>query len=735
VTPIAELQWAELQWADDGGPAELTDELPALHLVPTADSPGRALVASYFARGYRPVFWPGNGDAKGPTQKGWPQTVYTLADYREGCRVGLLLGTAVSSGRHLSDVDVDWAPGAAIAIHLLPPTEFVFGRASKPVSHCFYLTPEALVSIRYDDPTDKTCLIELRGTTKSGDVGLQTMVPPSTWSKEGKREPLVFKKLGDPTFSEVLNERVRLAAIGMLLAKHLGVNGFGHDVRLAWAGFLLRAGISTTDLIDMGEGMSVYCTNLEAPDVRVVVESTAQGLLVPGKHIQGGRSFAKLLGPNGKKIVTKINEWLGRDSDFIRDKAGVIVKDSQENIRRAVELYEVELSHNEFSDKPLMNGETLEDAPLADLWLSIDSEFRFRPSYTFFEKKIYSLARENPFHPVREYLDGLKWDGTPRIDRWLETYGGAQVSETEDTQAKTAQAKAARAYLRAISAIVLIAAVRRVRQPGCKYDEMVVFESAQGLNKSTALRVLCPNEDWFSDDLPLNVDSKQIIERTLGKWLIESSDLSGKRKADIEQLKATLSRQVDGPARLAYHHIPSERRRHFIVIGTTNSASYLNDPTGARRFWPVKVKKFDVDGIRRDRDQLWAEAAYREADGESIRLDETLWTAAGAEQEQRREVDAWEEVIAGELDRTQDDGTRPQLQLRGDGKKAVATDVLWEALGIEVARRDRTAALRISEVMQRLGYERTKVTVEKKLVRGYVEKQPSTPARETGGEQ
>ena len=157
-------------------------------------------------------------------------------------------------------------------------------------------------------------------------------------------------------------------------------------------------------------------------------------------------------------------------------------------------------------------------------------------------------------------------------------------------------------YSRAVASITLIAAVRRVVQPGCKFDELLIFESPQGQNKSTALRSLCPHDEWFSDDLPLGVTSKEIIERTGGKWIIEAQELMNMRKAQVEHLKSFLSRQVDGPVRLAYARTPTELPRQFIIIGTTNSTSYLRDATGNRRFWPIKLKLFDVKGIRADRD-------------------------------------------------------------------------------------------------------------------------------------
>ena len=659
------------------------------------------LVAQYFEHHYRVVFWPHVGDSKGPKEKGWPDKPYTLKDYVEGYRVGLLTGTEVSPGKFLTDIDIDWAPGSRIAQKLLPKTDFIFGRASKRISHCFYFTPEPIASFRYED-IDKTCLLEIRGTKVSGEIGLQTMVPPSVWTKETAREPLEFVKAGEPGLepSNTLKQRACLSAIGMILGKHLGHNGFGHEPRLAWAGFLLRAGIGVDDLVTMGNAISEYTNNLEIGDVRTSVESTAHRLQDPKQKIKGGPALAKFLGDKGKAVIARINEWLGRDSDFIRDRDGMIVKDNQENIRRALQLLEVDLAHQEFAERILIQeGQKyrclLDDRHLNDVWLRMDRDYRFRPSFVFYEKVMHNIAYESTYHPVRDYLASLTWDGVPRINRWLQTYGGAGDAP----------------YHQAVSAIVLIAAVRRIFHPGCKYDEMLVLESPQGLNKSSALRALCPNDEWFSDDLPLNVDAKQIIERTLGKWLIEASDLAGKRKAEQEQLKAMLSRQVDGPARMAYAHTPVERARQFIIIGTTNSAAYLADATGARRFWPVAVKRFHVEGIIRDRDQLWAEAAAREAAGESIRLPELLWKAAAAEQDARQEVDAWEPILEHVLAMRAPDGS---------GRVRVPLNDLWDVLQPDVSRRDRSGALRLADIMHRLGYVRGTIRVGDQVVRAYL---------------
>lgn len=670
------------------------------------------IIDFYFSNNFRLVYWPHIGDAKGPSGKaavGWTERAYTRDEYQEGCRVGIMCGHEISAGRFLHDVDIDWEPGSRIAQALLPHTDFIFGRANKKISHCWYTASEPLASFKYED-IDKTCLIELRGTKLDGTLGNQTMAPPSIWSRDSAREPLEFVKFNLPTHIEtpsVFKQKICLSAIAMLLAKHFGKQGFGHEVRLAWAGFLLRAGLSVEECIATGNAIMLYTGNSDKTDIKLAVESTHKRLESKDKKVKGGPALAKMMGENGRAIVKRINEWLGRDSDFIRDVNGHIIKDHQDNISRAVAMLNIELRYNEFSDKLIVNGQSLEDRQLNEMWFRIDEEFKFRPPPDFFEKMIKRLAWNNSFHPVRDYFATLQWDGTARINDWLIRSGGAEASD----------------YVRAISAIVLIAAVRRVKQPGCKYDEMIVLESEQGLQKSSALRALCPNPDWFTDDFQLNVSAQRMIESTLGKWIIEVPELSGMRAGLVETLKANLSRQSDGPARMAYAHLPIERQRQFIMIGTTNSKAYLADPTGARRFWPVDVRKFDIAWITEHRDQLWAEAVHREAGGESNRLPEALWIAASEEQEKRREIDPWEGLIRHALLSNAD------AHAYDDGYSRVVATFLWDSIGVLPDRRTRRDQTRLSEIMQRLGFVRTRLRPLGEAVQvGYASAKPNWSA-------
>ena len=227
------------------------------------------------------------------------------------------------------------------------------------------------------------------------------------------------------------------------------------------------------------------------------------------------------------------------------------------------------------------------------VWLDIDKAFHAQIPNDFFDVIVAVLADDRSFNPVLEYLDGLTWDGVKRIDEWLLAY--AHAEDLGD-------------YTRAVSRLLLLAAVARIYVPGCKFDEMVVLESAQGTGKSSLLRTLCPNPEWFTDDLQLNLDAKQVIENTGGKWFIEASELSGMHASKVEHLKSMISRQVDGPVRMAYARLSVTEPRRFVLVGTTNSHVYLEDPTGNRRFWPIRVGDILLPELARDRDQLWAEA-------------------------------------------------------------------------------------------------------------------------------
>lgn len=371
-------------------------------------------------------------------------------------------------------------------------------------------------------------------------------------------------------------------------------------------------------------------------------------------------------------------------SDWQMGAKGGIVANNQHNIRLALAMMEIELSYNAFARQAMIEGpgglpkRTLTDDIVTEVYLNVEEVFGFRPVKEYFWDVVRNEAWKNPYHPVQQYLDSLQWDGVPRLDMWLTTH-----LEAED-----------KPYTRAVGAISLIAAVRRVRQPGVKFDEMLVLISEQGTGKSSAIAVMAVEDDWFTDSVPLNADDKVVIENMSGKWIIEAAELKGMRRGEVEHLKAFMSRQVDR-ARMAWGRIPLEVPRQNIFMGTTNSDTFLRDQTGNRRFWPVQVGRIDTAKLREARDQIWAEAAMREAAGESIRLPEALWPSAALEQERRQVEDPW--IL---------DFAKPLRDI--DRGKLLCSDA-WIVLNIPVGQRTQEHNVRLGEVMRVLGWERKKL--------------------------
>lgn len=653
----------------------------------------------YVDLGFRLVFYPTK--TKGPQgadAKGWTTRTYDPDEYVDGQNVGVMLGHEISDGKFLADVDLDWPDGIRMVRRLLPITNFGFGRPGKGLSHLFYTTPKPLESVVFKD-VDDSVLVELRGTKKDGSVGLQTMIPPSI-HPSGELVQFPQNQARAIAHTDVLHRCVTLYAIACIILKHVGHRGLLHDVRLALAGFLLQSGLTEDEATAVGQAVAEMSGN-SIDDVATTVHSTAARIRRKEK-VQGSGVLGKAIGDAGQRVCGRIREWLG-GSEFVHDKEG-IAKNDLFNIELAIERMGLKLYFNELRNQSMVYVEDdspfkdrypkdklyqFDDSLATDSWIHIKRTFGFLPNKDFYYDVSNNLARANRYHPIKKYLSGLKWDGVPRLNRWLVECAGAADTE----------------YVQAVSSIVLIAAVRRIKEPGCKFDEMLILESEQGLQKSTALSLLCVDREWFSDDLPLDVEAKELIERTAGKWIIEASELQGMSTAKMESIKALLSRSVDGPVRQAYGRISVEKERQFIFIGTTNGHAYLSDFTGNRRFWPVRIVKFDLDWIRANRDQLWAEASSRESAGESIRLPEHLYEYAGMQQERRRTEDPWEEKLASAF--------RDEFQ-------RLAPSEIWEALGIPTERRDERGQRRINQVMQRLGYRR--MTVKDKdgnIVKGW----------------
>lgn len=215
-------------------------------------------------------------------------------------------------------------------------------------------------------------------------------------------------------------------------------------------------------------------------------------------------------------------------------------------------------------------------------------------------KAMNIVASENRYHPIRDYLEKLKWDGQPRIDNLLPRYLGAHSDE----------------YTKEIMRLLMLAAIHRVYEPGCKFEIMVCLVGGQGAGKSTFFRFLAINDEWFSDDLK-RMDDDNVYRKMQGHWIIEMSEMMATVNAkSIEDIKSFISRQKE-TYKIPYETHPEDRPRQCVFVGTSNNMDFLPlDRTGNRRFAPIlvhleRVEKHILEDEKESREyirQAWAEA-------------------------------------------------------------------------------------------------------------------------------
>ncbi len=348
------------------------------------------------------------------------------------------------------------------------------------------------------------------------------------------------------------------------------------------------------------------------------------------------------------------------------------------------------LSHNEFSIedvwqksfKPwrVKRGACVRDADSVAIKAWLSATFRMEPAKERIDEVLIDIAQMNSFHPVREYLESLEWDGTPRLETWLADYLGASGPAS---------------YLRDAGVKTLVAMVARIYRPGLKFDTVLILEGPQGIGKSSAARILA--EPWFSDSV-INVNDKDAVMNMQGVWVYELGELSAMSRADVNSLKEFITRSTDR-IRPPYGRRAVPYPRQSVFIGTTNSDEYLKDKTGNRRFWPVKIKRLLRKKLERDRDQLLAEAAVMFDLGEELWIESAEGEAAAmVEQAKRVETDAIDEVV-------------------GDFLRSPPTDFdvncfrisdLISALGGGVSglKNDRTNQMRLAHACRNLGWDK-----------------------------
>lgn len=273
------------------------------------------------------------------------------------------------------------------------------------------------------------------------------------------------------------------------------------------------------------------------------------------------------------------------------DRVLQFASELRDNLRFNVITRQVEVTGGRFAD------ETPNDLPIGILnWLG--SHWSLSTSTEKVVEQLLRIARKNSYDPVEEYLEGLEWDGISRIGSkdsasWLHTYCQAEDSS----------------FARKVGAKFLISAVARGLSPGSKVDTVLILEGKQGAKKSTSFAVL--GGKWFSDT-PLVLGDKDSMVMASSKWIVELAELDSLTRVagEYTKHKAFLSAAIDN-LRPPYGRVPEEFKRHCVFGGTVNEDEYLQDPTGNRRYWAVRVGACLVELLAQDRDQLWAEAVVR----------------------------------------------------------------------------------------------------------------------------
>jgi len=351
--------------------------------------------------------------------------------------------------------------------------------------------------------------------------------------------------------------------------------------------------------------------------------------------------------------------------------------------------------------------EPLQNVDISGIRNYIDCVYGISASQKVDDAFALELERQK-YHPIREYLSGLEWDGEKRVDTLLIEYFGADDS----------------IYTREAIRKMLVAAVARIFNPGVKYDLVLTLVGKQGNFKSTFLKKL--GKGWTSDSFN-TVSGKESFEQLQGAWLIEIAELSGLRKAEVETIKHFITKQED-TFRPAYGRVPETYLRQCVFFGTTNNTTFLRDQTGNRRFIPVDVNELQVvKDVRKmqeaEVDQIWAEAMHMYRNGEKLYMSAKANDIAMVEQQLHASDDERKGIILEYLNRLlpenwyeTDMATRkiwldsePELE-EGMRRDTVTIAEIWcECLGRSKKDMDRYKTRELNEVMQFLpGWHKAK---------------------------
>ena len=471
-----------------------------------------------------------------------------------------------------------------------------------------------------------------------------------------------------------------LATLETIVAMHSGTEavvgpswGSGVGVRST----IVRQGPRPVSSCEIGEGLALLAHGEVYVPPAIIAGTQSRWKpgrspdeLEPGVLPMWVGGAAAALRERARRALAENSDW---HAALYRTKAGSI-RNTFANVcsilRNAPEFQT--LRYNEMTVSPELDGGTITDAQLGAAREGIENRYGFSPSADAMASGFTTVASERAYHPVREYLEALRWDGRARLDRVAVDILGA-----EDTTFHTACVRK-----------WFISAVARALRPGCKVDTCMVLVGPQGVGKSTFFRIL--GGKWFADT-SVDLESKDAMLQINHAWIYELGELDHvTSRAHAGRIKAFITSQIDKyrpPYARAVVGVP----RCNVIVGSTNEDAFLADPTGSRRFWCIRVPgAVNQDALERDRDQLWAEAL------EAYRASQPWWLSAEDEAEQRTHAEAftmldpWEPTVLAWV-------------ASADGA-VTTTRILTAALSIEIGRVTQKDSQRVGAIMRRAGF-------------------------------
>lgn len=326
---------------------------------------------------------------------------------------------------------------------------------------------------------------------------------------------------------------------------------------------------------------------------------------------------------------------------------------------------------------------------------------KFNLSVEQADDQIKDTAYANEVNPPKQYFETLVWDKKPRLNKWLCYYLGAEQSD----------------YTAMVGRKWLTAAVARTYKPGTKFESMLVLEGSQGIGKSLALRVLATinGKSYFTDSgLNFHSDKPDSFQKLQGRLIIEMSELASWQRAKQEDIKMFISQQED-LYRPPYDRKLIERPRMFVLAGTTNQLQgWLSDETGNRRYWPVLCKSVDIEALKEDTEQLWAEAVHLYKKGEQLWLDEEEYKLAEAEQRERVSVTVLRDDIQKAIAKIKDDSYRAEAM-----KGMFTTSEIMTLMNIPVYQKTDKMAAIINRDLRLSGYKEIRRFVNNKRIKAW----------------